>query len=96
MIYPEEVLTFKLEAPITVDTTRSAQAFRYVQPNEYNQPVYGQAQTAPRPPVPPPAPVVVAAPYPYPYPWFYPYYYGPSFTFFYGRGWYGPGWRRWR
>ena len=98
VIYPEEVLTFRLEAPLTIDTQRSPQAFRYVQPNEYNQPLYNQPQRPPQPPPAPPVPVIVGAPYPYPYPypWGYPYYYGPSVSFFYG-GWYGhPGWRHWR
>ena len=42
VIYPEQVLTFRIEQPETVSTERSPQAFRYVQPGEYSQPAYGQ------------------------------------------------------
>ena len=110
VIYPEETLTFRVETPFTVDTERGAQAFRYVQPNEYNQPLMTQ---------PPPQPVAAPAPAYPPYyggPWGspgpvyggpglgYPSYgypgYGPSFSIFvggggYGRyGGYGPGFYR--
>jgi hypothetical protein len=97
VIYPEQVLTFRIEAPVTISTTNSAQAFRYVQPNEYDRPYYGQAG---------PSQYAAAAPppvygypyyygYPYPYYWGYPYW-GPSFAFYwgprfyYGRGYIGP------
>jgi hypothetical protein len=88
VIAPEQVLTFRMEAPVTISTDRAPQAFRYVQPNEYDRPVYNQ----PAPPVQyaPPAPVPVYTPYyAYGYPYYYPYYYGPSFSFFMGRGFYG-------
>ena len=90
VIYPEQVLTFRLQAPVTISTANAPQAFHYVQPNEYNQPQYNYG---PRPgayaggaPPPPPAPY----PYAYAYPYYYPYYWGPSFVFYGGRGyWWG-------
>jgi len=92
VIYPEQVLTFKLEAPVTISTVNSSQAFRYVMPNEYDRPTYsnnsvnGMYQSAA-----PPPPVYNTYAYGYPYygayGWGYPYYWGPSFAF-YG-GWWG-------
>ena len=98
IIYPEEALTFRVEAPFTVDTSRGAQAFRYVQPNEYNQPLYTQA-SAPPPAAASPAPAY-APPPPfyggYPYGYGYPYSgypgYGSSFSIFLGGGGYGNRW----
>jgi hypothetical protein len=91
ILYPESMLTFRIEAPITFSTERTAQAFRYVTPDDYQQ---QYAQTQPGPYVAAPAP----APAPYYYggyygpSWYpYPYYWGPSFSFFYG---YGPGFYR--
>ena len=92
VIVPEQALTFRLEAPVTIYTDRAPQAFRYVQPNEYDRPAYSQA------PYPARAPQYSAAPYaaPYPapyysgYPYYYsPFYYGPSFSFFWGPRYYG-------
>jgi len=37
-IYPESVLTFRIEAPVTISTTPALQAFRYVNPNDYDRP----------------------------------------------------------
>jgi hypothetical protein len=108
VIYPEQILTFRLEAPITVSTTNSPQAFRYIEPGEYDRP-----QSYPRTPAPyagsAPGPYYYGAygypyAYPYSYPYYafgygYPYYWGPSVGFyfgrgFYGRGYYGRGFRR--
>lgn len=89
VIAPEQVLTFRIEAPVTVITDRAPQAFRYIQPNEYDRPVYNQP--APQVQYAPPAPAPIFAPYyasGYGYPYYYPYY-GPSFSFFLGRGFYG-------
>ena len=92
IIAPEQVLTFRLEAPVTISTASAPQAFHYVQPNEYNQP---QHNYGPRPGAyagaapPPPAPY--AYPYAYAYPYYYPYYWGPSFVFYGGRGYWGGG-----
>ena len=90
VIAPESVLTFQLQAPATVYTTRAPQAFRWVEPGDYNQPVAAQPRPAPQP-----APYAAYAPYPYPYAYPYPYYggfWGPGFGFYYGpRYFYGPG-----
>jgi hypothetical protein len=88
VIAPEQVLTFQLVSPVTFSTSASQAAFRYVQPGEYSQPNMNS-------PGPGPYTAAAPAPYPYygyPYPYYayaYPYYWGPSFAFFYGRGWYG-------
>jgi hypothetical protein len=96
IIRPEETLTFRVEAPVTISTTGAPQAFRYVSPNDYQQadlrrgpPTMGVAGG--------PAPYYAPAPYYYGpayYPYYgYPYYWGPSVGFYYGgRGYYG--WRR--
>ncbi len=93
VIVPEQALTFRLEAPVTIYTDRAPQAFRYVQPNEYDRPTYSQA------PYPARAPQYAAAPYVgaypsygpyYGYPYYYsPFYYGPSFSLFWGSRYYG-------
>lgn len=104
MIYPESVLTFRVETPVTISTTRAPQAFRFVDPQDYQRADAMQqryrAQAAP------PqrygfygGPGYGYGPAYYPY---YPYYWGPSFSFFYGgpryygRGFYsrGYGYRR--
>jgi hypothetical protein len=102
ILYPEQTLTFRMEAPVTIDTTHAPQAFRYVEPGEYSQapaygqqPGYGPYTSAPYPPAVAPAPYYYAGGYPYPYPYYgygygYPYYYGPGFSLFLGGGyWYG-------
>ncbi|MFL6414171.1 MAG: hypothetical protein ACJ74Y_00655 [Bryobacteraceae bacterium] len=93
VIVPEQALTFRLEAPVTIYTDRAPQAFRYVQPNEYNRPTYSQS------PYPATPPQYSAAPYarPYPYygpayygyPYYSPFYYGPTFSIFMGSRYYG-------
>ena len=85
VIYPESVLTFRLDAPVEVATDHAPQAFRYADQMDYGR--------APYPSGPAsmsncyncaPAPVAVR-PYPYvaPYP-YYPYYpvYGFGFGFY--------------
>lgn len=92
IIYPEQVLTFRLEGPITVSTEHAPQAFRYVEPGDYQQ---NDLQRRPPPTMHvagPPAPYYYPAPY---YGYGYPYYWGPSIGFYYGPGYYrGWGWRR--
>jgi hypothetical protein len=89
IIYPEQMLTFRVEQPVTIATDRAPQAFRYVEPEDYGQGLQASGPGGPRPPS------MYAAPYaPYPYyygPGYYPYYYGPSFAFFYGPRFYGRG-----
>jgi hypothetical protein len=91
VLYPEEVLTFRLQQPISISTSNAPQAFRYVQPGEYSAgpgPVgpgpYMQAGVAPYPAPAPPAY------YAYGYPAYYPWYWGPSVGFYFG----GPGYYR--
>jgi hypothetical protein len=75
IIPPEDVLTFRLESPVTISTVRSNVAFRPVTSQDY-----AQAKPAPpRPrlvrPYPPPPYGYYAYPYgPYPYPAYYGYY----------------------
>jgi hypothetical protein len=86
IVYPETTLTFRVNSDVTVSTERSMQAFRFVQPSDYES---AQPALARRPM--PPRPYGYAAGYPYPY-YGYPFY-GPGFGFYYGPGFYG---RRWR
>jgi hypothetical protein len=107
IVYPESVLTFRIDAPVNIDLTRTSSAFRFVGPDEYDRPPV-QATMQRRPPPPAPAPYYAGGPY-YAGPGYYPYYpysswWGPSFGFGvvirggygyrYGYG-YG-GYRRWR
>jgi hypothetical protein len=93
VVYPETVLTFRIDAPVNVDLTRAPQAFRYVGPDEYDRPV--QTTVARRPLAPRP---YYYSPYPYSYGGYpgyygyYPYAYGPSFGI--GIGMRGGGWGR--
>ncbi len=89
VIYPEQILTFRLEQALTISTDRSPQAFRYVQPGEYDQPAaYAQAGYGPG------RAAYAQPPYAYAYPYYaygYPYYpYYGGFSFYVGRGYYGP------
>jgi len=75
IIPPEDVLTFRLENPVTISTVRSNVAFRPVTPQDYAQ----SRPAPPRPrlvrPYPPPPYGYYAYPYgPYPYPAYYGYY----------------------
>jgi len=81
VVYPETLLTFRIDTPVTVDTARAPQAFRYVDPYEYDRPVQTQVirrQTAPC------SGYGCLAPPPY------GGYYGGYYSGYYG-GWYGPG-----
>ena len=95
VIYPESVLTFRIDEPVTISTENAPQAFRYVEPNDYDRPQYAENRP-PRPNYPPPAPYYYGPGY-YHGPGYYPYYYGPGLGFYYGprfyfgRGFYGRG-----
>jgi hypothetical protein len=83
VLFPEAVLTFRIEAPVTVSTERAPQTFRYVEPADYDRATY-QAQAGPpmrHAPGPPPPPPYYFGGYYYPYP--YPYW-GGSFGVFWG------------
>src|SRR3984957_2820127 len=79
IIPPEDLLTFRLENPVTISTVRSNVAFRPVTPQDY-------AQSKPAPPRP-----RLVRPYPPPYGYYgYPYgpYPYPAYYGYYGRwGW---------
>ena len=94
LLYPEQILTFRVEAPITVATEAAPQAFRWVSPNDYERPYDVQNRTRP----PNAAYYGYNNPYPYAYPYAYgygyPYYWGPGIGFYGGRGYWGRGWRR--
>jgi hypothetical protein len=93
VVYPETALTFRIETPVAINTMRAPQAFRYVDPNDYQRPA--EARTMPvRRPVPYYGPGYYPY-YPYySYPYWGPYYgYGLGVGIGFGRGWgYG---RRW-
>jgi hypothetical protein len=78
IVYPETLLSFRVETPVNISTERAPQAFRYVDPNEYQgPPVQTRVATGPPP--------YGAAPYPYAY----APYWGPGFGVFIGPRWGG-------
>lgn len=87
-LYPEQILTFRVEAPVTVSTENATAAFRWAGPGDY-----GAAYAQNRPPAYRygyPSPYAYPYAYSYPYAYAYPYwggYWGPSFYF-------GGRWRR--
>lgn len=86
LIFPETVLTFRINQDITVSTERSTQAFRYVVPSDYEQATPALA----RRPMVRPAYAYGAYPYyGYGYGYGYPYYWGPGIYFGgrFGRRW---------
>jgi len=88
-IGPEDVLTFRVQDPITISTDRSPQSFHWAQPGDYGE-GGSQPQLARRPPPPNGVAGPIPAPGPYYYgpgPGYYPYYYGPGVSFYFG----GPG-----
>ncbi|MGH7191855.1 MAG: hypothetical protein ACREF0_21995, partial [Acetobacteraceae bacterium] len=97
VVYPEDLLTFRIDAPVTISTVQSRQAFRYVEPEDYQAPA-SQQNAPPQSRAcsgngcAPPA-YLYAPPYALYYgyygPGYYPFYYGPSF--FIGRGFYWRG-----
>lgn len=97
VVYPETVLTFRIDTPVAVNTTRAPYAFRMVGPEDYNHPVQTRAmQPRPGPGYGGPG---YYEPYGYPYPYYSPYYgypgyWGPGFGV--GVVVRGGGWRRFR
>src|SRR6516162_1855902 len=88
VVQPETPLTFQVTSPVTIETNNAPQAFRFVNSADYPPEQAQQPQQALGYPAPPsyPYPYYVYAPsyYPY-YPYYgYPYFYGPSFSFFFG------------
>ena len=102
-IYPESMVTFRVDAPVAISTTQAAAAFHYASQEDYGMP-NGQTRIAQGPggPMGPgygAAAGYGAAPYggygyaPYPYysPYYSPYYYGPGFGVVIGPGFYRGG-----
>jgi hypothetical protein len=94
-IYPESMLTFRTDAPVTVSTTQAPAAFHFAGQEDYGIPGT-QTRMGPGPmgPMAPMGSAYSAYPapyYPYPYPYYGPYYYGPGFGVFIGPGFYGRG-----
>jgi len=89
VVYPEMVLTFRLEAPITVGADASPEAFLPVSQQDYEQ----RANLRQGPPPQMRRPVYGGYPAPY-YDYYPPYYYGPSVyiysgpRYYRGRGYY--------
>ena len=98
-IYPETMMTFRLDAPATISTAQASGAFHYASQEDYGvNPQARMAQGPPPRPVAPMGPGYGVAPYPgpyYPYPYYSPYYYGPGFGIVIGHGYYG-GYRGYR
>ena len=96
VIYPESVLTFRVEAPIEISTEHAPQAFHYADQQDYGQRYSGQGPP-PRPLGPPAYGYAAPAPPPYYYgPGYYPYwgpgvslFIGPRFGYVYGPRFYG-------
>jgi len=92
-VYPETMLVFRLTAPVTINTSRSATAFVPVSPADYQSgPMYSSYR--PAPPAYPGGGYYYTAPYPYYYPYPYSAYYGyPGFwfgpSFYFGGRFYG-------
>ena len=90
VIYPESVLTFRIDQPVTIATVRAPQAFRLADNRDYGS---SQPRLVSRPTAPPPSPAYAPYPYAYGYP-YAPYtgfslYVGPSYGYYRGRGGYG-------
>ena len=87
VISPETVLSFRLQAPVTISTDKSQFAFQPVTQSDYDS-HSAQAHSRMRRPGPPPPPYY-SGPYGYPYAYGYPYPYfypGPFVGFgYYGR-----------
>jgi hypothetical protein len=97
VIYPESSLTFRVDEPVTISTTRAPDAFRPAAAQDYQgAPNYSYSSRPPAPApqaYPPPAYAGPAYPAPYPYPAYgYPYPYvggvsvviGPRYGYYYG------------
>ena len=93
LIVPEMLLTFRVEAPVTVMTARAPQAFRYVEPEDYAQASFA-ARPAPsmmrQPPVYYRQPAFYYGPALYA-PYWGPRYWGPGMGVYFGPGFYRGG-----
>ena len=87
VVYPEDMLTFRLEAPLTISTDSSPDAFPPVVQEDYQQRPSFQHRVSSGPPLPP---YYGYYGYPYYYNNFYPsYFWGPGFYFYSGPRFFG-------
>jgi hypothetical protein len=91
VVLPEDRLTFRTTAPITISTARATQAFQPVQQSDYEQRPVLQRRVGPPPPYGYGYAPYAYGPYPYGYPYYGPGFYGPGIGF----GYYGRFGRRW-
>ena len=86
VVYPETMLMFRLDAPVTISTEHSAQAFEQVGREDYG---YDRPPSLRQGPAPQrgPSPYYAPAPYYGPGPYYYGSYYSP---YYYGGGFFGP------
>ncbi len=94
VIPPETVLSFRLQAPVTISTANSQQAFQPVTQSDYDSrsPQGRPRMVRPGPPPAPYSPYPYAGPYAYPYDpyaYAYPYPYAYYPVPFFGFGYYG-------
>lgn len=85
VLYPETVMTFRIDQPVSISTEHAPQAFHYISPGEYEQTSGPRMQTR-GPGYPPPAGAAYGPGYYAPYPYYgygYPYY-GSGFGVFLG------------
>ena len=85
VVYPESLLTFRIAAPITISTDRAPQAFKPVDPSDYERPPAAHnppPSLCPGPNCPPPPP----------YFWGSGPFWAPGVAFWFGPRLYGPGW----
>jgi hypothetical protein len=84
VVYPEDALTFRLEAPVAISTDSSPDAFPPVTQEDYQQRPSFQCRASSGPP-PPGYYGYYGYGHPYYYDYFYPpYFWGPSFYFYSG------------
>jgi hypothetical protein len=89
VLAPETVLSFRLQAPVTINTQQSQFAFLPVSQQDFDsRSPNGRSSAAPRGPGYPPSSYYYGYPYGYPYP--YAFYPGPLGFGFYGVYGYGP------
>jgi hypothetical protein len=92
IIYPESVLTFRIEQPVAISTEHAQYAFRYVDPRDYQESGSPRNMQQPRmgygAPPPPAYPPYYYGGYYYGYPYYGGYFYGPRVVIgFHGRRW---------
>ncbi len=98
-LYPEQILTFRVEAGADISTEATTQAFRWAGPYDYERPYDVQNRPGGPNGAYYSAPYGYGYPYPYTYAYGYPYYWGPGVGLYFGRGSWGRGWgwgRAWR